>query len=169
MSTEQTPVTVSAFQLKVKQLCIDVENLFECRSSRFEFAQDLFFSAALFYVVFDAQSTWLPGKPWPLWALSWVLFGWTAFWTILHVVRRFHDMGRTGGLFWAIAVPFWASWRIADLFHLADKPEQWWMWIVLAVFCLWSIWLTLQLFLRRGTEGPNGYDGRDFYKNTEIT
>ena len=73
------------------------------------------------------------------------------------------------GLFWAVAIPFWASWRMIDLFKLADHPGRWWMWIVLAVFCLWSFWLTLQLFLRRGTEGPNGYDGRDFYKNMEIS
>ena len=169
MSASDTPVPVSPFQLRLKQLCVDVENLFKCRSPRFEFAQDLFFSAALFYIVYDSQTSWLQGKPWPLWVLSWLLFGWTAFWTILHVVRRFHDMGRTGGLFWAIAVPFWAAWRVADLFKLAEKgSEVWWMWILLALFCSWSAWLTLQLFLRRGTEGPNGYDGREFYKNMEI-
>ena len=98
MSNEHSPVPVSAFQLKLKQLCVDVENLFECRSSRFEFAQDFFFALALFTVVFHAQEVWLQGKPWPLWALSWLLFGWTAFWAILHIVRRFHDLGRSGGL-----------------------------------------------------------------------
>lgn len=168
MSNEHTPVPVSAFQLKLKQLCIDVENLFECRSSRFEFAQDFFFALALFTVVFHAQEAWLQGKPWPFWALTWLLFGWTSFWAILHIVRRFHDLGRSGGLFWAVAIPYWASWRMIDLFKLSDNPGLWWMWIVLAAFCSWSFWLSLQLFLQRGTEGPNGYDGRDFYKNMEI-
>ena len=161
MSNEPTPVSISAFQLKLKQLCVDVENLFECRSSRFEFAQDFFFALALFTVVFHAQETWLQGKPWPLWALSWLLFGWTSFWAILHVVRRFHDLGRTGGLFWALAVPLGVSWRVAKLFHIADKPELQWMWYLLAAFCAWSFWLILQLFLRSGTDGANGYEGRE--------
>jgi len=26
------------------------------------------------------------------------------------------------------------------------------------------VWLILQLIFRPGSEGPNGYDGRDFYK-----
>ena len=169
MSNEHPSVPVSRFQLTLKQLCIDVENLFECRSTRFEFAQDVFFAAALFYVVHDAQTSWLPGKPWPFWVLSWLLFGWTAFWTILHVVRRFHDLGRTGGLFWAVAIPIWAAGRIVDLFHVVEKGHAaWWAWVLLALFCSWSFWLIIQLFFRRGTVGPNGYDGRDFYRQAEI-
>ena len=62
---------------------------------------------------------------------------------------------------WAVAVPYWVAWRVADLFHLADKNSGiWWAWALLVALCGWSIMLTLQLFLKSGTAGPNGYDGR---------
>ena len=61
----------------------------------------------------------------------------------------------------ALAVPLGVSWRVAKLFHIADKPELHWMWYLLAAFCAWSFWLILQLFLRSGTDGANGYEGRE--------
>ena len=57
MSNEHVPAPVSPFQRMLKKLCIDVETLFECRSTRFEFAQDVFLAVALFYVVHDAQTS----------------------------------------------------------------------------------------------------------------
>ena len=162
MTTEHLPVPVSPLQLKLKRFCIWIETKFECRLARAPFALRMAVVAAVFTAIFQVQKTWLADAPWPLWAVSRLLFGWAAFWTILQIVRRFHDLGRSGGLFWAVAVPYWVAWRVADLFHLWERPERGWMWILLAALCAWSIWLTLQLALKRGTEGPNGYDGREF-------
>jgi uncharacterized membrane protein YhaH (DUF805 family) len=161
MTTEHRPVPVSPFQLKLKSFCIWIETKFECRINRFAFALRMALAAAIFYAIFHVQKNWLSDARWPPWALTWLLFSWAAFWVILQMVRRFHDLGRTGGLFWAVAVPYWVSWRIIELFHIDDKNSgNGWAWILLAALCAWSIWLTLQLFLKSGTEGANGYDGR---------
>ena len=161
MTTEHLPVPVSPLQLKLKDFCVWIETKFECRIDRFAFALRMALAAAAFYAIFHAQTNWLADARWPLWALSRLLFGWAAFWVILQMVRRFHDLGRTGGLFWAVAVPYWVAWRVADLFHLADKSSGiWCAWALLVALCGWSIMLTLQLFLKSGTAGPNGYDGR---------
>ena len=162
MTTEHLPVPVSPLQLKLKQFCIWIETKFECRADRFAFALRTAFAAAVFYAIYHVQKTWLADAPWPLRAISWLAFAWAVFWVILQIVRRFHDMNRTGGLFWAVAVPIWISWRIAGLAHLADKAlaDFWWAWALLAALCSWSIGLTLQLFLRAGTDGPNAHDGR---------
>ena len=166
MSTESSPLVASPFQLQVKAFCVWIETKFERRLSRAPFALRMAIAATVFFTLHHARSSGLLDAHWALGLASSLLFAWAAFWTTLEIVRRFHDLGRTGGLFWAIAIPFWASARIASLFHLADKgSEIWWMWTLLALFCLWSIGLTLRLFLQKGTEGPNGYDGRDFYKN----
>jgi hypothetical protein len=162
MTTEHIPVPVSALQLKLKQFCIWIETKFECRANRLVFALRMALAAAVFYAIVHVQKTWLEDARWPLWAASWLVFAWAAFWVILQIVRRFHDMNRTGSLFWAVAVPFWVAWRIADLAHLADKDlhDFWWAWVLLAALCTWSIGLTLQLFLRGGTDGSNAHDGR---------
>lgn len=152
MTTQHIPVPVAPFQLKLKQFCVWIENKFECRLNRFGFALRMALATAVFYAIYYVQQAWLPGARWPLWTLSWLLFAWAAFWAILQIVRRFHDLGRTGGLFWALAVPFWALCKLIGFF-----PHQWIVWVVL---CAWSIWLTIQLFLKRGTDGPNGYECR---------
>ena len=168
MSNDQHTVIVSPFQLQLKAFCVWIENKFECRLARAPFALRMAGAALVFGILHSARASGLLDAHWTLGLVAWLLFGWAAFWTTLEIVRRFHDLGRTGGLFWAIAVPFWASVRISDLFHLSEKgAEMRWIWVLLAVLCLWSIWLTLQLFLKRGTEGPNGYDGRAFYANAK--
>ena len=167
MTTETALVPVTPLQLRLKDFCVWIETKFERRLSRFAFSLRMALAAAVFYGLFVAQKTWLAGTPALVRAVPWLLGAWAAFCVILEIVRRFHDLGRTGGLFWAVAIPYWASWRIADLFQLADKPERRWMWILLAVFCLWSFWLTIQLFLRQGTDGPNGYEGRGFHSASE--
>ena len=167
MTTETALVPVTPVQLRLKDFCVWIDTKFERRLSRFAFSLRMALAAAVFYGLFVAQKTWLAGAPALIRAVPWLLGAWAAFCVILEIVRRFHDLGRTGGLFWAVAIPYWASWRIADLFQLADKPERRWMWILLAVFCLWSFWLTIQLFLRQGTDGPNGYEGRGFHSASE--
>ena len=165
--TTDTVVAVSPFQQKLKRFCVWIETKFECRIDRAVFAARMALVAVLFGALHVARARGFLDAHWLLGLASWLLFGWAAFWSILQIVRRFHDLGRTGGLFWAVAIPFWVSWRIAELFHVVERPDRGWAWIVLALFCAWSIVLTLQLFLKRGTEGPNGYDGREFYKNLE--
>jgi uncharacterized membrane protein YhaH (DUF805 family) len=161
MTTSHVPVPVSPFQLKLKAFSIWIETKFECRANRFAFALRMALAAVLFYALFYAQTHWLDQAHGLLAVLHGLLFAWATFWVILQIVRRFHDLGRTGGLFWAVAVPYWLAWRIVGLFHLADKNAGiWWAWTLLAALCGWSLWLTLQLFLKSGTEGPNGYDGR---------
>ena len=163
--TTDAVVAVSPLQQKLKQFCVWIETKFECRIPRAVFAVRMALAFVVFGALHFARSSGFLDAHWLLGLAAWVVFGWAAFWTILQIVRRFHDLGRTGGLFWAVAIPFWVSWRIADLFHLTSRPDRWWAWILLAAFCLWSFWLTFQLFLRAGTDGPNGYDGREFYKN----
>jgi len=168
MTNESIPVPVTPFQLKLKDFCVWIETKFERRLSRFGFALRMAIAAAVFYAIFHLQKTWLADAPGALRFASWLLFGWAAFWTILEIVRRFHDLGRTGGLFWALAIPYWGIWKVSGLFHLADKfPELWWPWVAMLALCYWPIWLTLQLFFRNGTEGPNGYDGREFYQDLD--
>ena len=166
--TTDAVVAVSPLQQKLKQFCVWIETKFECRITRAVFAGRMALALVVFCALHFARSAGFLDAYWLLGLAAWIAFGWAAFWTILQIVRRFHDLGRTGGLFWAVAIPFWASWRIADLFHVVDRPDRGWAWIVLALFCAWPIVLTLQLFLKRGTEGPNGYDGRDFYQQAEI-
>lgn len=161
MTTAPIPVPVSPLQRKLKQFSIWIETKFECRANRFAFALRMALAAAIFYALFFAQTNWLGKAPVALGILHGLLFAWAAFWVILQIVRRFHDLGRTGGLFWAVAVPYWVAWRIVGLAHLDGRNAGiWWAWALLAALCGWAIWLTLQLFLKRGTEGPNGYDGR---------
>lgn len=159
MTTPHLPVPVTPFQHKIKRFCIWLETKFECRIGRVAFVLRLALTILLFGAILYVQKNVLADARWPLWTLSWLLFAGAAFWTILQIVRRFHDLGRTGGLFWALAIPFWALGKLIGLF-----PGQWILWVAL---CAWPIWLTLQLFFRRGTDGPNGYDGREFYRNAE--
>ena len=160
MTTEHLPVPVSPLQLKLKDFCVWIETKFECRIDRFAFALRMALAAAIFYALFFAHAHWLPAAHWALAIPHGLLFAWATFWLILQIVRRLHDLGRTGGLFWAVAVPYLVAWRVADLFHLADKNSGiWWAWALLVALCGWSIMLTLQLFLKSGTAGPNGYDG----------
>jgi uncharacterized membrane protein YhaH (DUF805 family) len=161
MTSEHIPVPVSPFQLRLKDFCIWIETKFERRITRSAFALRMALAAAVFIAIVLVQKTWLAGARWPLWAVSGLLFAWAVFWVILQIVRRLHDLGRSGGLFWGIAVPYWVAWRISNVFHLADKAsERWWVWILLAALCAWSIWLTLQLFLENSTEGTNRYTER---------
>ncbi|MGD9611941.1 MAG: DUF805 domain-containing protein [Kiritimatiellia bacterium] len=157
MSIPHTPVPVTRFQQRLKRFCIWIETKFECRIGRGAFALRLALAALVFGALFCWQKNGPAAAPWPLQTLAWLLFVWAAFWSILQIVRRFHDLGRTGGLFWALAVPFWALGKMIDLF-----PAQWLLWTVL---CAWPIWLAVQLVFRSGTAGPNGYDGREFYKD----
>ena len=150
MTAEHIPVPVSPLQLRLKDFCIWIETKFECRITRLAFALRMAPAAAVFYAIFHVQKTWLADARWPLWAVSWLLFAWAAFWVILQIVRRFHDMGRTGSLFWAVSIPYWALLKLIDFF-----PKQWMVWVAL---CAWPIWLTLQLFLKSGTEGPSRFE-----------
>ena len=161
MTTEHIPVPVSPLQLKLKDFCIWIETKFECRLNRFGFALRMAFVAAVFYALFFVNTNWANAHG-ALAIPHALLFAWAAFWVILQIVRRLHDLGRTGGLFWAIAIPFWASWKIFGLYHLGDKnaADFWWAWLLLTLLSSWAIGLTYQLFFKGGTEGPNGYDGR---------
>lgn len=159
MDPSQSAVPVSPLQLKLKDFCIWIETKFESRINRVAFALRVALAAAVFGAIFYVQKTWLADARWPLWIVSWLLFAWAAFWLILQIVRRLHDLGRSGGQFWGIAVPFWVAWRISEVFHLAEKlSERWWVWIVLAALCAWSVWLTLQLFFKNSAEGPSRFE-----------
>ena len=160
MTTDTIPV--SPRQLKIKQFCVWIETKFECRIDRLAFARRMALAAAIFYALFFAHAHWLPAAHWALAIPHGLLFAWATFWLILQIVRRLHDLGRTGGLFWAIAIPFWAAWKISGLFHLTEKnaTDFWWAWALLAALCSWAIGLTLQLFLKAGTVGANGYEAR---------
>ena len=161
MTTEAALVPVAPFQLRLKEFCIWIETKFERRLSRFAFSLRMALAAAVFYALFVVQQTWLANAPGMARAVPWLLGAWASFWVILEIVRRFHDLGRTGGLFWAVAVPYWVAWRIASLAHLVQNyPRYWPLWIVIVVLCIWPAWLTLQLFFRSGTDGANGYEGR---------
>jgi uncharacterized membrane protein YhaH (DUF805 family) len=150
MTHSHIPVPVSVFQLKLKQFCIGIETKFECRVTRLAFALHMAIAAAVFYTILLVQKAWLADARWPLWAVSGLLFAGTAFWVILQIVRRFHDLGRTGSLFWAVSIPYWALVKLIDLF-----PNQWIVWVAL---CAWPIWLTVQLFFKSGTEGASRFE-----------
>jgi uncharacterized membrane protein YhaH (DUF805 family) len=152
MTTPHPPVPVTPRQLVLRRFCIWLENKFECRIDRFAFAMRMALAAIVFYALFFAQTHWLPKVHGALAIPHGLLFAWAAFWGILQIVRRFHDLGRTGGLFWAIVIPFWAAWKLEALF-----PDLWILWVALSA---WSIWLTLQLFFKGGTDGANRYDSR---------
>lgn len=152
MTTPHAPIVVSPFQQKLKQVCIDVETLFECRLARAPFAVRIVLAAALILGAWTAQAIWLADARWFVHVLLWLVLGWASFWGILQIVRRFHDIGSSGGLFWALAVPFWALNKMIGYF-----PDLWIVWVLL---CAWPIWMALQLFIKPGTEGRNRYDGR---------
>lgn len=64
----QHPVTVTPFQLKLKQLCIAVETLFECRRGRVAFLLNMIGTAALYWAIMVVQARWLRrghGRYWP--------------------------------------------------------------------------------------------------------
>lgn len=167
--TTAAAVSVSPLQQKLKQFCVWIETKFECRIRRAVFAGRMAPVVVLFGALHGARRHGMVSAHWSLESAAWILTGLAAFWTILQIVRRFHDLGRTGGLFWAVAIPLWAAGRIADIFHLIEKGAAvWWAWSLLFLFCAWSLWLIAQLLFRRGTDGPNGYDGRDFYQQAEI-
>ncbi len=152
MDTASHLVHVDARQLKIKTFCIWIENKFETCVSRVPFAIHMAVLAAVFYGLAQAELNWFADSPWPVHVILSLIIALAAFWTILLMVRRFHDLGRTGGLFWAIAIPFWALWKITTLF-----PNLWYVWVIL---CAWPIKLTLELFFKPGTEGLNSYDAR---------
>ncbi len=150
MTPSHIPVPVSPIQMKLKQFCIWIETKFECRIARLAFALHIAIAAAVFCTIFLVQKAWLADVRWPLWAVSWLLFAGTAFWSILQIVRRFHDLGRTGGLFWAVAIPYWALEKMIGYF-----PELRIVWVAL---CAYPIWLTLQLFLKSSAEGASRFE-----------
>jgi uncharacterized membrane protein YhaH (DUF805 family) len=152
MSTLHIHAPPTAFQLKLKGFSIWLENLFEHRINRLAFSLRMLAAAAAIYALYHAEIVWLAQAPWPVHAPLSIVFAFVAFWTILQIVRRFHDIGRSGGLFWALAVPYWALWKMIGLF-----PNLWYVWLVL---CAWPIKLTLALFFQAGTDGPNGYEAR---------
>lgn len=142
----------SPFQLKLKSFCVRLETKFETRINRLGFSLRMLLVAAIFYALYYAGVTWFADSAWPIHVVLSLGVAATSFWTILQIVRRFHDMGQTGGLFWAIAVPYWALWKMIGFF-----PELWYVWLVL---CAWPIKLTLSLFFKAGTEGANRYEAR---------
>ena len=159
MTSEHIPVPVSPFQLRLKDFCIWIETKFEARIDRIAFVLRMALAAAVFCGIVYLQKTGLTNVHWLVWIPSWLVFAWAVFWVILQIVRRLHDLGRSGGLFWGIAVPFGVAWRISSVFHLADRAsERWWVWILLAMLCAWSIWLTIQLFVRISAEGPSRFE-----------
>ena len=159
MNSEHSPVPVSPLQLKLKDFCIWIETKFEHRIGKGVFTFRMAAAFVGFAAIFYTQKTWMANVHWPLWTVSWLLLVWIAFWVILQMVRRLHDLGKSGNLFWGIVVPFGVAWRINEVFHLAEKgAERWGVWIVLAALCGWSIGLTLQLFLKKSAEGPNRFE-----------
>ena len=152
MTNEHSPVPVSSRQLKLKQFCIWIETKFEGRIARVAFALHMAIAGGVFYTIHLVQAAWLGDARWPLWAASGILVAGTAFWVILQVVRRFHDMGRTGSLFWAVSIPYWAAGKLIGMF-----PDLWFVWVAL---CAYPIWLTLQLFVRSGTDGISRFERR---------
>ena len=150
MTTLHAPV--KPFQLKIKSFCIWLETKFERRLDRAGFASAALPASAGFAALAYAALRLFAPAPWPLHVLLSLAFALLSFWLILQIVRRFHDLGKTGGLFWALAVPFWALWKMTTLF-----PSLWLLWVLL---CAWPIKLAIELFLKPGTPGPNGYEAR---------
>lgn len=157
MNAAPPPVAVAPRQLRLKKLCIWIEAKFERRLGRGPFARRMIAAAAAIGAVTWILRLGLAEAPVAILIPLWLLAAWAGFWIILETVRRFHDLSRSGNLFWAVAIPYWVSWRIIALFHLVEKyPQYWGVWIFVAAICAWPVWLTLQLFLKRGTDGPNG-------------
>jgi uncharacterized membrane protein YhaH (DUF805 family) len=142
------PVVVTPFQLKLKAWSIWIESQFDRRSDRATFAVHAAGLAAAFYILYLAETAWFAESPWPVHVVLSLVFAAAAVWTILQIVRRFHDMGRTGGLFWAVAIPYWALGKMIGHF-----PDLWIVWVLL---CAIPIKLTLELFFRAGAEPPPG-------------
>ncbi len=150
MTTEHPAIQVSTLQLGLRAFCVWIENQFELRATRLEFLLRVAPAALALGALVYTQRAWLADAGWPARALVWIAAGGVMLaGIIIPIVRRFHDLGRTGGLFWALAVPYWALWKLTGLF-----PGLWWVWVLL---CAWPIWLTLQLFGRPGVAGGNRY------------
>ncbi len=151
MTHEHVAVRVSDLQLRLKIFCIWIETKFEGRIGRLAFALHMAVAAAALYTLILVQKAcWIDGARWALSAVFTLLFAGTVFWAILETVRRFHDLGRTGGLFWAVSIPYWAALKLIGLF-----PALWFVWVAL---CAYPIWLTLQLFVKRGTDGVSRFE-----------
>ena len=146
-----TTVTVSPLQLKLKEFSIWIENKFDSRIPRLGFALRIVLAALVFHLCDRLYAEWRG-----LWPVTGPLAAWAVFWGILLIVRRLHDLGRAGGLIWGILVPFGVAWRIIEVFHLTEKSsERWWVWILLAGLCAWSVWIMSQLFFKAGAESPS--------------
>ena len=151
MTTEHIPVPTSPFQMKLKQFCIWMETKFEGRITRIAFALHMALAAAVLYtIVLVQKACWIADVYWTLSTVFTLLFAGITFWAILQIVRRFHDLGRTGSLFWAVSIPYWAAWKLSGLFS-----NLWFVWVAL---CAYPIWLTLQLLLKSGTEGRSRFE-----------
>lgn len=142
MSTAHAPVPVSAFQLRLKGWCIWAENQFDQRIGRGSFSVKILGAVLLWAAVGWGLSQLPAGTHWLLPLLIMAAAAVIAVWVLVQIVRRLHDLGRSGGLFWALAIPYWAMWQMWSYF-----PPLWWLWLLL---CAWPIWLTLQLFLKPG-------------------
>ena len=143
MSTEQTMITVSPFQLKLKNFCIGIENQFDKSIPRTGFALHMLIAAVIFggiHFLMKGQSDISGGMNVAVNLILAVAFVWTG----LQLVRRFHDMERTGGLIWAIVIPLWAIVTVSEHF-----PNQWVIWLIL--FGAVPLKLFLELFFKRGT------------------
>ena len=152
MTSSHIHAAPSAIQIALKRFSISVETLFECRMNRVDFAIRSA-AAALAFGLLHAAGVYWASAPWPVTVALGILFAGAAFWSTLQIVRRFHDLGRSGGLFWALSVPFWSLWKMISLF-----PSLWWLWTLL---CAWPIKLTLELFFKPGDNSPNGYEARE--------
>ncbi len=154
-------IQASPLQLKLKDFCIWIETKFEARIGRAAFALRMALAAAGFAAILYIQKICRAESFRTLSILFSLLFAGIVFWVILQIVRRLHDMGRSGSLFWGIAIPFGVAWRIGEVFHLVEKAsERWRAWILLAGLCAWSMWLSAQLFLKKGADGPIRFERR---------
>jgi uncharacterized membrane protein YhaH (DUF805 family) len=147
MTPSHADVPVSPLQLAIRSACISVENQFERRINRLRFSLSMLAAALAFYALGYAEVVPLAKAPWYAHVPLWAAVAAVAAFGILQIVRRLHDLERSGGLFWALAVPFWAFWKMTSLF-----PNLWYVWLLL---CLWPIKLTLALFFKAGAEALN--------------
>ncbi len=151
MTSSHAHAAPSPIQLALKRFSISVETLFERRMNRIDFAIRSAVAVVAFGLLHAIGVFWA-SAPWPVSVVLGILFAGFAFWFTLQIVRRFHDLGRTGGLFWALAIPFWSLWKMTSLF-----PSLWWLWTLL---CALPIQLVLELFFKPGNNAPNGYEAR---------
>jgi uncharacterized membrane protein YhaH (DUF805 family) len=144
MSTESTTITASPFQLKLKNLCIGIEKQFDKHINRQSFALRMVIAAVIFggnHFLTKSQPDLSGGLTVAINLILAVAFVWTG----LQIVRRFHDMERTGGLIWAIVIPVWAIVKVTEQF-----PDQWIIWLVL--FGAVPLKLFLELLLKKGIQ-----------------